>query len=154
VHVAGDFNLWSRTELLMEKSDTGWVLPYVLAAGNYEYKFIVDQAEEYKIDPLNPLYIGRGDYQNSVLSIQPNTEFFFPLISGVEEVVLTGSFTAWRNDGFHLTKEIDGWHGHIHLPKGKHTYRFIINGEWAQDPNNPLYEPNEHGEFNSIIWSK
>jgi hypothetical protein len=154
VHVTGDFNLWSRTELPMEKSDTGWVLPYVLAAGNYEYKFIVDQGEDFKIDPLNPLHIGGGDYQNSVLSIQPNTEFFFPLISGVEEVILTGSFMAWRNDGFLLTKEIDGWHGKIHLPKGKNTYRFIINGQWAQDPNNPLYEPNEFGEFNSIIWSK
>tara|TARA_R110001592_G_scaffold219477_1_gene473794 strand:+ start:194888 stop:196306 length:1419 start_codon:yes stop_codon:yes gene_type:complete len=154
VHVTGNFNVWSRSELSMEKSDTGWVLPYVLPAGNYEYKFIVNQSGEFKLDPLNPLRIGWGSYQNSVLSIEANTEFFYPLANGVEEVILTGSFIDWREDGFRLTKEIDGWHADVHLPKGKSTYRFIVNGQWMQDPNNPLYEPNEYQEFNSVIWVK
>jgi hypothetical protein len=59
-----------------------------------------------------------------------------------------------RHGGCRLNKEIDGWHGGIHLPKGKNTYRFIVDGEWLQDPNNPLYEPNEYSDFNSIVWSK
>jgi hypothetical protein len=154
VHVTGDFNVWSRSELSMEKSDTGWVLPYVLPAGNYEYKFIVNQSGEFKLDPLNPLRIGWGPYQNSVLCIEANTEFFYPLVNGVEEVILTGSFIDWREDGLRLSKEIDGWHAEVHLPKGKGTYRFIVNGQWMQDPNNPLYEPNEYQEFNSVIWVK
>lgn len=154
VHVTGNFNLWSRTELSMEKTDTGWVLPYVLPPGNYEYKYIVDQASQYKLDPLNPLRIGNGDLENSVISIEPNTDFFFPALEGVNELIVTGSFSDWREDGYKMYKERDGWHAHLHLPKGKNTYRFIVNGKWQQDPSNPYYEPNEFDEYNSVIWIK
>ncbi len=154
VHVTGNFNAWSRSELKMTLSDTGWVLPYVLPPGNYEYKFIVNQEDRFRVDPLNPLRIGVEEYQNSILSIEPNMDFFYPLRPGVEEVILSGSFIDWRYDGIRLVKEVDGWHANIHLPKGKNTYRFIVNGKWTEDPNNPLFEPNEYDEYNSVLWVK
>lgn len=154
VHVTGNFNAWSRSELAMTLSDTGWVLPYVLPPGIYEYKFIVNQSDKFKVDPLNPLLMGEGDYQNSILSIEPNMDFFYPRLPGVEEVIVTGSFIDWRPDGIQLSKEIDGWHANLHLPQGKNTYRFIVNGKWTEDPNNPLFEPNEFDQYNSVLWIK
>ena len=58
--VAGDFNAWNADELRMQKTDTGWVLPYVLAPGNYEYRFRVAGQSEWKNDPLNSLRVGRN----------------------------------------------------------------------------------------------
>ena len=81
-------------------------------------------------------------------------DFFYPLVPGVEEVIVTGSFIDWRPDGIRLSKEVDGWHGNIHLPQGKNTYRFIVDGEWLKDPSNPLFEPNEFDGYNSVIWVK
>ena len=49
VIVSGNFNVWNQEELAMSKTLGGWQLPYVLAQGNYEYKFIVDG--EWILDP-------------------------------------------------------------------------------------------------------
>jgi hypothetical protein len=38
------------------------------------------------------------------------------------------------------------------LRPGKYTYRLIVDGKWMADPGNPLYEPNEYGETNSVVW--
>ena len=42
VLLSGSFNGWKTDELIMNKTGSGWELPYTLGAGNYEYKFIVD----------------------------------------------------------------------------------------------------------------
>ena len=154
VVVAGDFNGWKEGELRMERTDSGWVLPYVLAPGNYEYKFQVAGQEVWKMDPLNPISSGTGNYRNSVLSIAPNKHFFFPMKRGVEEVMVSGDFNGWQEWGYRMERRADGWHADIHLPKGKTRYKFIVDGEWVRDPSNPLFEPNEYDGYNSVVWVK
>lgn len=154
VVVSGNFNVWDHDELRMQRSDSGWVLPYVLPAGNYEYKFRVAGEVEWQLDPLNPITTGSDERKNSVLCLKPNKHFFFPHQSGVEEVIVTGDFNAWQEWGYKMELRADGWHADIHLPKGKTRYKFIIDGEWIRDPSNPLFEPNEYDGFNSIVWVK
>ena len=62
--------LGSENELVMDKTSTGWQFPYVVTAGNYEYKFIVDG--KWILDPANKLY-EQNEYNtyNSVLWVDP-----------------------------------------------------------------------------------
>jgi hypothetical protein len=150
VFVAGNFNAWNFGELQMQQTDTGWVLPYVLAAGNYEYKFMVDG--EYVTDENNPVFNGSGDYQNSVLAIKPNTTFALAGYADAQQVLLSGSFNGWSETGYTMKRSYGQWTIKIYLPKGKHTYKFKADDSWLPDPENPLWERNQYDTRNSVIW--
>ena len=153
VVVSGSFNEWSRNELVMQETDTAWILPYVLPPGNYSYKFIVNY-NQWRLDPNNPVLTEENGAENSVLSIGANHEFFFPAQAGVERVAVSGDFNAWNPSGYSMEKRQDGWYLKVYLPQGKTRYRFIVDGEWQSDPSNPHYEPNEYGDFNSVVWKE
>ena len=68
------------------------------------------------------------------------------------DVRLSGSFMDWANPGLIMNKSDSLWYLHIFLPPGKHLYKFIIDGKWITDPDNPLYEENEFQTGNSFIW--
>ena len=150
VTVAGNFNNWNFEELEMKKTNRGWVLPYVLAPGNYEYKFKVD--DHYMTDPDNKISNGAEQYRNSVLVIQPNMSFTLPGYADAETVLLSGSFNDWSTTGYTMKRESGQWVLRIHLDPGKHTYKFLVDGNWVIDPENPLWERNEYNTRNSVIW--
>lgn len=154
VVVSGEFNDWNPDELRMQKTDTGWVLPYVLPPGNYEYRFRVAGELEWKPDPLNPLKAGPSENRNSVLVVGANHHFFYPGKPNAETVMVSGDFNGWSEWGISMEHRSDGWHADLYLPKGKSRYKFIIDGDWKRDPKNPLFEPNEYDGYNSILWVK
>jgi len=147
VNVAGDFNAWNKSELLMQKINGGWQLPYVLAAGNYEYKFILDG--RWISDPDNPYTLKSG---NSFLTIKPNYVFRLEGYANANTVILTGSFNGWNTDSYEMKHKNGIWVFPIYLRPGKHTYKFIVDGKWITDPGNELWEQNEYGTGNSVIW--
>lgn len=152
VFVAGNFNAWNQGELEMIKTDSGWVLPYVLAPGNYEYKFIVDG--QWMPDPFNLRTNGEGPYTNSVLVIDPNVVFTLSGYADAKTVFCTGSFNGWSETGYEMTRKNGLWQIKLHLDPGKYTYKFIVDGNWILDPGNKLWEQNEHKTGNSVIWVK
>jgi hypothetical protein len=150
VTVAGDFNAWNFEELTMLKTKRGWVLPYVLPAGNFEYKFRVDGA--YVLDPSNPIRNGEKNFTNNVLCVEPNQMFMLRGYSQASEVLLSGTFNNWSTSGYTMQRVDGAWRISIHLPYGKHLYKFVVDGKWINDPENPLWEQNEVDSKNSIIW--
>lgn len=150
VILAGNFNAWNSEELSMDKIAEGWELPYVLGPGNYEYKFIVDG--EWMTDPANSLTTGSGIFTNSFLSVKPNYAFRLKDYLDAETVVVTGSFNSWNEEGFRMLKQETQWIFPIYLLPGKYTYKFIVDGEWILDPGNDLWEENEYGTGNSVLW--
>lgn len=150
VVLTGTFNSWSKNELLMERTTDGWQLPYILAPGYYEYKFIVDG--KYMIDPNNPLSIGFGTYKNSILTFKPNFTFTINSFKNASEVILTGSFNAWNKEGYKMYKKNGKWILPLYLKPGKYLYKFIVDGVWYIDPENKLWENNEFGTGNSVLW--
>jgi 1,4-alpha-glucan branching enzyme len=152
VILAGNFNKWNPTELLMEKTSTGWELPYSLSPGNYEYKFIVDG--RWMIDFDNPYTTGSGSTTNSCLAYKPNHVFKLDGEYHAHEVIVTGSFNNWNKKGYRMVKQGDVWTFPIYLSKGKHLYKFIIDGKWILDPANKLWEQNEFSTGNSVLWVK
>jgi len=39
----------------------------------------------------------------------------------------------------------------VYLPRGRHEYKFLIDGHWSIDPNCTSWSPNEFGSLNSVI---
>ncbi|MEW5846885.1 MAG: glycogen-binding domain-containing protein [Bacteroidota bacterium] len=150
VYLAGNFNAWNDRELLMKKTEEGWILPYNLATGNYEYKFIVDG--KWITDPDNPNTTGSGDFTNAFLAINPNYKFKLIGFFDAQSVSVSGSFNGWNRDGYRMKKTSAGWELLIYLKPGKHTYKFIVDGKWILDPENKLWEQNEFGTGNSVVW--
>lgn len=150
VYLAGSFNSWNPTGIPMQKVDAGWTIEQYLPAGNHEYKFVVDG--NWITDPNNTLTAKDGPHTNSLLCVNTNHTFQLEGFSNAQSVVVTGSFCGWNRTKYTMTKKNGKWTLTLHLPKGKHTYKFIVDGEWIHDPNNKLYEVNEHNSLNSIIW--
>lgn len=147
VRLLGSFNDWRNFELLMKKKAAGWELSYVIGPGNYEYKFWVDGT--LIADPLNPSLSANG---SSNLIIDPNYTFRLKGYANAKKIFLAGDFNNWNPTTLAMKKEGDGWMIPVHLSIGKHRYKFIVDGEWIKDPYNKLWEQNEFGTGNSIVW--
>ncbi|MEX1188900.1 MAG: glycogen-binding domain-containing protein [Bacteroidia bacterium] len=151
VFLAGDFNDWNPTELALSRNGSKWELPYVLAPGNYQYKFVVDN--EWISDPSAELNVDDGvGNKNSLLIIQPNSTFNLTGYPNAKEVYLTGSFNDWSENSFKMKGNGSKWTFQLYLDPGKYTYKFIVDGNWIRDPENELWEENESGTGNSLIW--
>jgi 1,4-alpha-glucan branching enzyme len=151
VILAGNFNGWNEAELEMEKTSRGWQLWYVLGPGNYEYKYIVDG--KWITDPANPNSTGAGVYQNSFLSYKPNHVFTLDKYPEAKQVIVTGSFNGWDKNNFKMVRKEGKWTFPLYLVPGKYTYKFIVDEkEWILDPANELWETNEYGTGNSVLW--
>jgi len=146
VMLEGSFNNWRNYELPMHKTAGGWQLPYTLGGGNYEYDFIIDGKRI--ADPVNPLLINNHSY----LVVEPNFTFRLKGHANAGKVYLSGDFDNWSPNTLAMKKEGDEWVCSIHLSAGKHLYKFIIDGNWIIDPDNPLWEQNQMHTGNSIVW--
>lgn len=149
VFLAGSFNHWRNFELSMTKTATGWELPYVLGAGNYEYKFYADGRW---LDAEGNIVKERAP--GSVFVIDPNYTFRLKTKSDAKTVFLSGDFNGWSPNAYPMKKEGNEWVMAVHLVPGKHLYKFVVDGKWIIDPANSLWEENEHGSGNSVVWVK
>jgi 1,4-alpha-glucan branching enzyme len=72
--------------------------------------------------------------------------------AGAGQVYIAGSFNSWDPTVRPLKKDAKGvWKTSITLPQGAHQYRFIVDGQWIEDPASGHKEMNEFGGFNSVV---
>jgi 1,4-alpha-glucan branching enzyme len=68
-----------------------------------------------------------------------------------QQVLLAGDFTAWQEQAVPLKKNRQGiWQTTLALEPGKHEYRFLVDGQWQNDPNCALRRPNDFGSENCV----
>jgi 1,4-alpha-glucan branching enzyme len=68
-----------------------------------------------------------------------------------KEVLVTGDFTSWSSTGITMKKGANGqWKTSINLKPGKYEYKFIVDGQWWNDPNNKATVGNSFGSLNSV----
>lgn len=66
-------------------------------------------------------------------------------------VQLVGDFTHWQQTPIPMHKEGGGvWQAALELPPGTYHYRFLVDGEWRDDPENTLRVPNPFGGQNAV----
>jgi len=72
--------------------------------------------------------------------------------NGATQVLLAGDFTAWQAEPVALKKNRRGvWSAKLPLAPGRYEYRYIVDGEWADDPNATLRVDNPFGTKNALI---
>ena len=150
VVLAGSFNGWKTYELFLHRTATGWELPYTLGPGNYGYRFIVDG--KWITDPANPLFINDNHTANSYLIVGANYVFRLQGYEQAKTVFLAGDFNNWTPDALAMKRVGNAWVFRVHLSVGKHLYKFVVDGQWIKDPADELWEGNEYGTDNSVIW--
>ncbi len=66
-------------------------------------------------------------------------------------VHLVGDFTNWQERPIPLRKETnDVWHASIRLAPGTHYYRFLVDGQWRDDPACRQHLPNPFGSQDAV----
>lgn len=56
-----------------------------------------------------------------------------------KQVAISGTFNNWDPSSQPLRKSVDGyWWCEIVLSTGKHSYKFLVDGEWHLDPTNSM----------------
>ena len=69
-----------------------------------------------------------------------------------QSVLLAGDFNSWDPQAHPMKKSSDGlWKININLSPGRYEYRFLVDGEWCNDPQCESYAPNPFGEDNCVI---
>lgn len=81
---------------------------------------------------------------------QQMVRFELPFLEA-REVYVAGTFNEWH-PALVLMREVPGgWAADVALAPGIHEYRFVVDGRWIADPNNPRTSPNPFGGVNSVI---
>lgn len=66
-------------------------------------------------------------------------------------VLLVGDFTEWQRKPIPLQPRGEGlWGVEVELTPGVHHYRFLIDGDWRDDPECTVRVPNEFGRENCV----
>lgn len=66
-------------------------------------------------------------------------------------VQLVGDFTHWTKQPINLHRGTNGiWETTVDLPKGTHLYRFLVDGEWRDDPKSVVLVPNPYGSHDAV----
>jgi 1,4-alpha-glucan branching enzyme len=84
--------------------------------------------------------------------ITPKSKVTFALHAPEAGAVrLAGCFTHWQDAAVNLRKQKDGtWKTTLSLPPGTYEYRFLVDGEWRDDPACLSRKPNSFGSQNCI----
>lgn len=83
--------------------------------------------------------------------VKVKTQKFTYVTPVATSVQLVGDFTNWEKKPIPLHREQDGiWRAAIRLEPGTHYYRFLVDGQWRDDPECPLLVPNPFGSLNAV----
>jgi len=68
-----------------------------------------------------------------------------------QSVAVAGTFNGWDAKRDPLKKDGDCWKARVTVPRGRHEYRFVVDGVWLNDPNAKESVTNPFGSTNSVI---
>ena len=149
IFLAGSFNGWNPTSLPLKKTAAGWETALELPAGRYLYKFIVDG--KWMADPANKRSEPDGFYGKNSVYIVPNHSFILNGYPKARKVIVTGSFNGWYEKELRMERKNGRWERQVYLADDTHRYKFIVDGEWMLDPENPMKRDDGMGNENSIL---
>ena len=170
VHLAGDFNNWldnedgrvsGHGEWLLQNDGTGhWKLTTPLAPGRHRFKYVIDGGARWETDPRLPV----ATDGNSVIEVPaggralaagalgagaaPTFTYTDP---AAKSVSVAGEFNQWSTTEHPMHRDASGvWTAVIPLKPGKYQYKFVVDGDWKQDPLNPNTADDTFGGKNSV----
>jgi len=74
-------------------------------------------------------------------------------VPSAAEVILTGDFNNWNSKKHPMKNDGNGnWNKTVMLEPGKYEYKFLIDGNWKEDPGNQQTCSNRFGTLNSVLY--
>lgn len=67
------------------------------------------------------------------------------------QVNIAGDFNAWEMTTLALRKTDSVWKITLELKPGTYHYKFLVDGEWVNDPNNVRTATNQFGSLNNVL---
>lgn len=168
VFVSGEFNKWAKDKWPMTKvNDTIYQLKKSLSIFtsdfDWEFKFIVNSKHwaepssgfenivDAKTENGHHLMVYNLKLYSTFATDYGNIKFKLKGYTGAKKIILSGTFNRWDETGFKMKKTYDGWEVTLQLRPDIYQYKFIVDGNWIEDPQNPSKVKNKHGGFNSVI---
>ena len=72
--------------------------------------------------------------------------------SEAKEAILVGDFNSWDVKKHRMKMDDKGrWTKIVTLAPGRYEYKFLVDGEWQNDPNNDQVVPNSFGTLNNHL---
>ena len=72
--------------------------------------------------------------------------------SEAKEAILVGDFNSWDEKKHIMKRDNKGrWTKIVTLSPGSYEYKFLVDGEWQNDPSNEEIVPNSYGTVNNIL---
>ena len=68
-----------------------------------------------------------------------------------KQVALVGTFNDWNVTADPMSKRNGRFVKTKQLPRGQHQYKFLVDGQWYDDPGAEIQTDNEFGTKNSIV---
>ena len=68
----------------------------------------------------------------------------------IDSAALAGTFTDWQPLPLKPGRS-SAFERIVYLPPGRHEYRFIVDGEWREDPLGREFSPNPFGGRNAVL---
>ncbi|KAL1509276.1 hypothetical protein ABEB36_004038 [Hypothenemus hampei] len=98
--------------------------------------------------------VSEGSNFTANTTTNTKTPTVFRWEGGGKEVCISGTFSNWET--IPMVKSHGDFVTIIDLPEGEHQYRYMVDGEWKNDPHNKIVEnePTGKGEKNNTITVK
>lgn len=69
-----------------------------------------------------------------------------------KKVFVAGSFNNWKMEKELVDKDNSGvYRCQLRLMPGEYQYKFVVDGNWCLDAENPNFMPNDFGTLNSLL---
>ncbi len=82
---------------------------------------------------------------------EPRGQTFSITAPDALSVMLVGDFTHWQEKPIGMTQQEGGvWTATVELPPGTYHYRFLVDGQWRDDPECTVRVPNPYGGENCV----
>ncbi len=73
-------------------------------------------------------------------------------VQGANNIALMGDFNNWNEKTHPMKKENNElWKKTVFLNPGRYEYRFLVDGQWQNDPKNNQLCQNRFGTYNNFL---
>ena len=82
------------------------------------------------------------------------SQFTFSYSPGVacRKIEIAGNFNSWQPSQGRMTRQKDGsYRKRLMLESGEYRYRFIVDGQWTDDPDAEQKVPNAFGSHDAVV---
>jgi 1,4-alpha-glucan branching enzyme len=164
-----------------EDGDGIWTIVLPLPPGRYQYKFVIDNGVRWELDPSNSDTGEEGGFTNSLIIVPESVSYRYEVVTGTvlsgsrtrttataeavekeiefefdaptaSEVYVAGGFNEWSPTADLMEKGEDGvWRIKLKIKPGRYEYKFVVDGTYIEDPNNPDTVPDPYGGQNSVL---